>query len=125
MNLCNDRNMTQLPDQVLQDVVNLFSRLDLRIPNFQDAVIKTLCLGKCFKLLVKEKYGLGERDEVPEKLIPSTFSDENVFLESDNMVILNRHYTNCNLKLRKELLNYLEDLMTQDSWIGFTINTTS
>jgi hypothetical protein len=67
---------------------------------------------------MSKKYGLGEHDEVPEKLIPSTFSDENVFLESDDMVILKRHYTNCYLKLPKELLNYLEDLMTQDFTVG-------
>jgi hypothetical protein len=82
-------------------------------------------LEKYFKLLIKEKYGLGEHNEVPEKLIPPAFSDVNVFLESDSMVILKRHYTNCTIKLRKELLDYLEDLMTQDSVIGFTVSTKS
>jgi hypothetical protein len=52
MNLCNIRNMIQLCYQVLQDVMDLFSRQDLRNPNFQDAVIKILCLGKCFKLQI-------------------------------------------------------------------------
>jgi hypothetical protein len=57
MNLCNVRNMIQLSDQVLQDVTELFSRQNLRNPNFQDAVIKIFCLEKCFKLLIKENTG--------------------------------------------------------------------
>ena len=55
-----------------------------------------LYLGKCFKLLIKEKYGF-KNDEVPEKLIPSTFSEENAFLDSNNMVILKCHYMKCYL----------------------------
>jgi hypothetical protein len=29
--------------------------------------VKILCLGKCFKFLIQEKYRLGGDDEVPEK----------------------------------------------------------
>ena len=57
LNICTVKNMIQLSDQDIDDVTNLFSRQDLRNPNFQDAIIKVLCLGKCFKLLIKEKYG--------------------------------------------------------------------
>jgi len=124
LNVCTVKNMIQLSDQDIDDVTNLFSRQDLRNPNFQDAIIKVLCLGKCFKLLIKEKHGF-ENDEVPEKLIPSTFSEENAFLDPDNMVILKRHYVKYYLPLRKELLDYLEDLMTQDSLIGSTVSTRS
>ena len=41
------------------------------------------------------------------------------------MVILKRHYVKYYLPLRKELLDYLEDLMTQDSLIGSTVSTRS
>ena len=68
--------------QDIDDVTNLFSRQDHRNPNLRDAIIKVLCLAKCFKLFIKDKYGL-ENDEVPETLIPSSFSEENAFLESD------------------------------------------
>jgi hypothetical protein len=102
INLCNVRKF----------VTDLFSRQYLRNPIFRDAVIKILCLGKCFKLLIKETYGLGEHDESSREVNSIKFSDENVFLESDNMVILKRHYTNCYLKLSKVLVDYLEDLMT-------------
>jgi hypothetical protein len=44
MNLCYVRNMVQLSDQVF------FSRQDLGDPSFQFAIIKILCLEKCFKL---------------------------------------------------------------------------
>jgi hypothetical protein len=40
-------------------------------------------LGHFSKLLIKESGGLEKPDEVPEKLIPSTFSKEIVFLDSD------------------------------------------
>ena len=124
LNICTVKNMIQLSEQNIDDVTNLFSRQDLRNPNFQDAIIKVLCLGKCFKLLIKEKYDL-ENDKVPEELIPSTFSEEDAFLDPNNMVILKRHYIKYYLPLRKEILDYLEDLMTQDSLIGSTVSTGS
>jgi hypothetical protein len=74
-----------------------------------------LCLGKCFKLVLKKIHRLGENDDIPEQLIPSTFSEENAFLDTGNMLILKRHYMKCYVQLRKELLDHLEGLMTQDS----------
>jgi hypothetical protein len=125
MDLGNVRNMIQLSDQDLHDITSLLSRQDLRDPNFQDSIIKILCLGKCFKLVLKEIHGLGEHDNIPMKLIPSTFSEENTFLDADNLLILKRHYLKCYVLLRKELLDHLEDLMTQDSLVGSTVSTRS
>ena len=34
-------------------VSNLLSRKDLRDSNFQDTIMKVLCLGKCFQILIK------------------------------------------------------------------------
>ena len=82
-------------------------------------------MGKCFNLLLKEVHGLGEQADILEQLIPSTFSEENTFLDSDNMLILKRHYMKCYLRLRKDLLDHLEDLMTQDSLVGSTVSTRS
>jgi hypothetical protein len=88
----NVRNMIQLSDQDLHDITSLFSRQDLRDPYFQDSIIKILCLGKYFKLVLKEIHGLGEHDDIPIKLIPSTFSEENTFLDAGNLLILKHHY---------------------------------
>jgi hypothetical protein len=84
MDLDNVRNMIQLSGQDLHDITSLFSCQDLRDPNFQDSIIKILCLGKCFKLVLKEIHDLGEHDNIPIQLIPSTFSEENTFLDANN-----------------------------------------
>jgi hypothetical protein len=112
MDLGNVRNMIQLSDQHLHGITSLFSRQDLRDPNFQNSIIKTLCLGKCFKLVLKEIHGLGEHDNILIKLMPSTFSEENMFLVTDNILTLKRHYMKYYVHLRKELLDHLKDLMT-------------
>jgi hypothetical protein len=125
MDLGNVRNMIQLSDQDLHDITSSFSRQDLSDPNFQDSIIKILCLGKCFKLVFKEIHGLEEHDNIPVKLIPSTFSEENTFLDADSLLILKRHYMKYNTQLCKELLDHLEDLMTQDSLVGSTVSTKS
>jgi hypothetical protein len=125
MDLGNVRNMIQLSDQDVHDITSLFSRQDLRDSNFQDSIIKILCLGKCFKLVLKEIHELGEHDNIPIKLVPSTFSEENTILDTDNIVILKRHYMKYHVQLRKDLLNHLEDRMTQDSLVGSTVSTRS
>jgi hypothetical protein len=122
MDLGNVRNMIQQSDQDLHDITSLFSRQDLRDPQFQDSIIK---LGMCFKLVLKEIHDLGEHDNIPMKLIPSTFSEKNTFLDTDNILILKRHYMKYYVQLRKELLDHLEDLMTQDSLVGSTLSTRS
>jgi hypothetical protein len=76
MNLCSIKNMIQLSEIPFHDVVNLFPRQVLREPVFQDSVIKVLCLGRSFKLLIKEKAGLDEQTDVAKSLIPFTFEEE-------------------------------------------------
>jgi hypothetical protein len=76
-------------------------------------------------LVLKDIHSLGEHDNIPIKLIPSTFSEENTFLDTDNLLILKPHYMKCYVQLCKELLDHLEDLMTQDSLVGSTVSTRS
>ena len=60
MNLCKMKNMIQLSNLDLHDVSNLFSRKDLRDSAFQYTIVKVLCLGKCFQILIEEKSGLNQ-----------------------------------------------------------------
>ena len=41
------------------------------------------------------------------------------------MIILKRHNMKSDLQLRRDFLNHLEDLMTQDSLVGSTVSTRS
>jgi hypothetical protein len=54
-----------------------------------------------------------------------TSCEEIKFLDTDNILILKRHYMKYYVQLRKELLDHLEDLMTQDSLVGSTVSTRS
>jgi hypothetical protein len=47
---------------------------------------------KTNKMMIKEKFGLDEHIEVPDKLIPSTSEKETNLLDLDTMLILKRHY---------------------------------
>jgi hypothetical protein len=125
MNLCSIKNMIQLSELDFHDVVNLFPRQDLRESVFQDSVIKVLCLGRSFKLLIKENAGLDEQTDVAKSLIPSTFEEETSFLDEDGMSTLKEYYMANYWKMRKDFLDNLEDFETQDSLIGSTINTRS
>jgi hypothetical protein len=60
MNLCNIKNIIQSFNLALNENGNSFSRQDLCDSGFQDFIIIALCLGKCFKLIIKEKF---ESDE--------------------------------------------------------------
>ena len=73
--------MIQLSNLELHDVSNLFSRKDLRDSTFQDTIIKFLCLGKCFQIIIKGKSGLNQDQVLQEQLIPSTFQEEADFLD--------------------------------------------
>ena len=66
MNLCNIKNLIELSNLDVEDVGNLFSCKDLRDSNFQDTIIKVLCLGKCFQHLIKDKSGLSKNEDLPE-----------------------------------------------------------
>jgi hypothetical protein len=125
MNLWSIKQMVQLFNLDLYEIVNDFLHQDLRDLAFQDSIIIAYCLEKCFKLTVKGKFELNEHIEVPDKLIPSTFEEEANFLDSDTMVILKSHYTTNHRQLRKEFSNYSEDSMIHDSLIGFKIDTIS
>jgi hypothetical protein len=76
-------------------------------------------------MVLKEIHGLGGHDNIPEKLIPPTFSEENSFLDANNILILKPHYMKCYLQIRKELLDHLKDFMIQDSLVGPIVNTRS
>jgi hypothetical protein len=103
----------------------MFSRQDLRDSVFQDSIIKVICFGKCFKMLIKEVNQLGDDADVAEQLIPSTFEEETNLLSTENIEILRTHYMAHYWRIRKDFLNYLEDFTTQDSLIGSSISTTS
>jgi hypothetical protein len=117
--------MIQLSNLDLHDFGNMFSRQDLRDSVFQDAIIKFICLGKCFKTLIKERSGLDDDADVAEQMIPSTFEEETNFPSTENIETLRIHCMAHYWQIRKDFLNCLEDFTTQDSLIGSTISTTS
>jgi hypothetical protein len=125
MNLSSIKNMIQLSELDFHDVVSLIPRQDLRELVFQDSVIKVLCLGRSFKLLIKEKAGLNEQTGVVKSLIPSTFEEETSFLHEDGMSKLNEHDMAYYWQMKKDFLDYLKDFVTQDSLMGSTISTRS
>jgi hypothetical protein len=92
MNLCSIKNIIQLSNLDLHDLGNMFSRQDLRDSVFQDSIIKVICLGECFKTLIKEKSGLDNDADVTELLIPSTFDEETNFLNTEKIEKLRIHY---------------------------------
>jgi hypothetical protein len=91
MNLCSIKYMIQLSNLDLHDFGNMFSRQDLRDSIFQDSIIKVICLGKCFKMLIKEVNQLGDDADVAEQLIPSTFEEETNLLGTENIETLRIH----------------------------------
>jgi hypothetical protein len=125
MNLCSIQNMIQLSNLDLHDFGNMFSRQDLRDSVFQDSIIKVICLGKCFKMLIQEINELDDDADVTKQLIPSTFEEETNLLNTENIETLRIHYMAHSWQIRKDFLNYLKDFTTQDSLIGSVISTTS
>jgi hypothetical protein len=55
VNLFSIKNLIQLSRLQLHAFVNLFSCQDLRDYVFQDSIVKVICLGKCFKMLIDRK----------------------------------------------------------------------
>jgi hypothetical protein len=84
-------------------------------------MINILSLGKCVRLVIKEKGFLGEHDEIPGQLIPSIFNEGNVSLDADNMLILKRHDMKCYSQMRKKILDHMEDIMIQDFLVGSAV----
>jgi hypothetical protein len=70
-----------------------------------------LCLGRYFKLIIKEKAGLDEQTDLAKCLILSTFEEETRFLDEDGMSKLKEYYISNYWKMRKDFLDYLEDFV--------------
>jgi hypothetical protein len=85
INLCNIKDMIHLSNLELDELSSLFSRRDLWDSNFQDTIIKVLCLAKSF-------------------LIPTTFNEETEFLSDNNTNSLKSHYMTFYWKVRKAFL---------------------
>jgi hypothetical protein len=115
--------MIHLSNLELDELSSLFSRRDLRDSNFQDAIIKILCLGKSFLNLIKENNRLHKDDVIAEHIIPTTFNEETEFLSDSKLNSLKRHYMKLYWKVRKDFLDYIEDSMPHDSLIVSTIST--
>jgi hypothetical protein len=111
--------------RILSQLYSLFSRRDLRDSSFQDKIIKVLCLGKSFLNLIKENHGLNEDDVIAEHMIPTTFNEETELLSDSKLNSLKHHYMTFYWKVRKYLLDYIEDSMSHNSLIGSTISTRS
>jgi hypothetical protein len=75
--------------------------------------------------LIKENHGLNEDDVIAEHMIPTTFNEETEFSNVRNLNSLKSHYMAFYWKVRKDFLDYIEDLMSHDSLIGSTISTIS
>jgi hypothetical protein len=117
--------MIHLSNLELDELSTLFSRRDSRDSSFQDTIIKVICLGKSFLNLIKENHGLNEDDTIAEHMIPTTFNEETEFLSESNTNSFKRHYMTFYWKVRKDFLDYIEDSMSHDSFIGSTISTRS
>jgi hypothetical protein len=102
-----------------------FSRKDLRDSSFQHTIIKVLCLGKSFLNLIKENHELHEDDVIAEHMIPTTLNEETEFLSDSNLNSFKSHYMTFYWKVHKYFLDYIEDSMSHDSFIGSTISTRS
>jgi hypothetical protein len=70
INLCTIKNMIQFSNLDLDDISTVISRKDLRDSSFQDTIIKVLCLGKCFQISIREKFGLKEEGSIAKQQIP-------------------------------------------------------
>jgi hypothetical protein len=58
-------------------------------------------------------------------MIPIKFNEDTEFLSDSNLNSLKRHYMRFYWKVRKDFLDYIEDSMSHDSFIGSTISTRS
>jgi hypothetical protein len=56
-------------------------------------------------------------------MIPTTFHEETELLSDSNLNNLKLHYMTFYWKVRKDVLDYIEDSMSHDSLIGPTIST--
>jgi hypothetical protein len=82
-------------------------------------------LSKVILNFIKENNGLLEDYVIAEHMFPTTFNEETEFLSDHNLKRLKSHYMTFYWKVRKDFLNNIEDSMSQDTLIGFTISTRS
>jgi hypothetical protein len=75
--------------------------------------------------LIKENHGLHEDDVILEHMILTSFDEETEFLSASNTNSLKRHYITLYWKVPKDFLYYIEDSISHDSLIGYTISTRS
>ena len=50
--------------------------------------MKVLCLGYCFKLIIKKRSGLSKDEELPSHLIATAFKEEMSILEDEGILML-------------------------------------
>jgi hypothetical protein len=125
INLYNFKNMIHISNMELDELNCLFSRKDLTGLKFPRHNNQGLMLGKIIFNLIKENHGLYEDDVIVEHMIPPTFNEKTEFLSDTNTNSLKRHYMTFYWKVRKDFLDYIEDLMSHDSLIGSVISTRS
>jgi hypothetical protein len=75
--------------------------------------------------LIKENHGLHEDDVIAGHMIPTTFNEMIEFLSDSNLDSLKRHYMTFYWKVRNDFLDYIEDSISHDSFIGSTISIRS
>jgi hypothetical protein len=83
-------NLIQLPNLDFHDVSSLFSCKDFDDSNILLTIMKVIYLRESLLVLIKEKLGLSEDEEIPENLIPSTFStlkEETAMLDDESMLM--------------------------------------
>jgi hypothetical protein len=100
-------------------VLLLFIIVDLRICSQERRHFN-----KPFWNLIKNQ-GLYKDDVISEHMIPTIFNEETEFLSDSNLNSLKRHYMTLYWKVRKEFLDYIEDSMSHDSFIGSKISNRS
>jgi hypothetical protein len=76
------------------------------------------------KVLIKQKSGLSEYEEIPEKLISSTFTEETAMLDNEGLLMLKRTYVGYYWHLWKNLLGFQKS-MSQDSLAGSALSNRS
>ena len=77
------------------------------------------------QLLIKEKLGLSKDEGIPSHLIPTTFKEETYIIEDEGILMLKQVYFSSYWQLRKNILDLVEDSLSQDSLIGSTISAKS
>jgi hypothetical protein len=84
-----------------------------------------LMLRKVIFEINQRNHGLHEDDDIAEHMIPTTFHEEIESLSDSNLNSLKRHYMTFYWKVKKDFLDYINNLIAHDSLIESTISTRS